>query len=321
MQSTENGKTGSPWLFFRLSSQWKLSFLISLIIIAISIGFFVWCTSVSDDRGGDSFVGLVFAITSTTFLFLAAVAFSLRRRARKRSVGGLNAALNWHVCFGVIALVMVFLHAGGNYNPRTGTYALYGMIALVISGMIGRVLDRLMPRLIVQEIHKGLTAQGEDRFESTLRTLQSAAMQNSQELSISQPSQSRVPNLVSLGRAGAAEEQSILQNWDMAYISLKDTPRDILQYSDYTFADGRSISTRSSMSSPSVEQQISGLQKIEQARERELFFRYSIRYWRIFHIALALVTVALTLWHIEYALALIMPTVQKFGFSYLLPWP
>lgn len=315
MQSTEKGKTGFPWLFLRLGSQWKLCFLISLIIIAISIGFFVWCTYVSDDRGGDSFVGLVFAITSTTFLFLAAVAFSLRRRARKRSVGGLNAALNWHVCFGVIALIMVFLHAGGNYNPRTGTYALYGMIALVISGIIGRVLDRLMPRLIVQEIHKGLTAQGEDRYESTLRTLQSAAMQNSQELSISQSSQSRVPNLVSLGRAGAANEQDILQNWDMAYISLKGTPQEIMQYSDYAFADGRS------MPSSSVEQQISGLQKIEQARERELFFRYSIRYWRIFHVALALVTVALTLWHIEYALALIMPAVQKFGFSYLLPWP
>jgi hypothetical protein len=37
--------------------------------------------------------------------------------------------------------------------------------------------------------------------------------------------------------------------------------------------------------------------------------------------ALALVTVALTLWHIEYALALIIPAVQKFGVSYLLPWP
>src|SRR5215469_1144647 len=116
MRSTKEGKTSSPWLFFRLSSQWKLSFLISLVIVAISIGFFVWCTYVSDDRGGDSFVGLVFAVTSTAFLFLATVAFSLRRRARKRSVGKLNAVLNWHVCFGIIALVMVFLHAGGNYN-------------------------------------------------------------------------------------------------------------------------------------------------------------------------------------------------------------
>jgi hypothetical protein len=33
------------------------------------------------------------------------------------------------------------------------------------------------------------------------------------------------------------------------------------------------------------------------------------------------VTVGLTLWHIEYALVLVFPAIQKFGFGYLLPWP
>jgi hypothetical protein len=70
MQSPKNDEKGSPWLFFHLSSQWKLSFVVSLVIVAMSIGFFVWCTHVSDDRGGDSFVGLVFAFTSMIFLFL-----------------------------------------------------------------------------------------------------------------------------------------------------------------------------------------------------------------------------------------------------------
>jgi len=321
MQYTKKGKKGSPWLFFHLSSQWKLSFLVSLVIVAMSIGFFVWCTHVSDDRGGDSFVGLVFALTSMIFLFLAAVAFSLQRRARKRSVGELNAALNWHVCFGMIALVMVFLHAGGNYNPRTGTYALYAMVALVISGLVGRALDRLMPRLIAQEVHKVLTAQGEDRIESLSRTLQSASMQKSQELPLPQPLQSRGPDPISLDRAGAPEGQGMLQSWDIAYVSLEDIPEELKPYSDRGIADGRSKSIRSDALSPDIEEQISALEEIEQARERELFFRSVIRYWRIFHIALAVVTVGLTLWHIEYALILIIPALQKFGFNYLLPWP
>lgn len=173
MHYSERDEKGYSWFFFHPSNQWKLSVLVSLVILAFSVGFFVWCTRVSDDMGGDSFAGLVFAIASTIFMFLAAVSFSLRRRAPKRSVGELNAVLNWHVCFGVIALVMVFLHAFGNYNPRTGTYALYAMIALVISGLIGRLLDRMLPRLIAQRARKALTPQGEDCIESAMYRLQS----------------------------------------------------------------------------------------------------------------------------------------------------
>ena len=44
--------------------------------------------------------------------------------------------------------MLLFMHSFGNFNPRSGTFALYGMIALVISGFVGRLLDRLMPRLI-----------------------------------------------------------------------------------------------------------------------------------------------------------------------------
>jgi hypothetical protein len=32
-----------------------------------------------------------------------------------------------------------------------------------------------------------------------------------------------------------------------------------------------------------------------------------IRYWRVFHVFLALITVALTAWHLEYALSLLIP--------------
>jgi hypothetical protein len=321
MQSTEKEGKGYPWLFFHLSGQQKLTLLVSLVIVAISVGFFLWCTDVSDDRGGDSFVGLVFALTSMIFLSLAAVAFSLQRRARKRSVGELNAVLNWHICFGMIALVMVFLHADGNYNPRTGTYALYALVALVISGMVGRTLDRLMPRLIAQEVHKALTAKGEDRIKSISHTLRSVSVQKSQELSLSQPSQSSAPDSGSLGGAETPGEQGMFQSWDIAYVSLEDRPQDLNQFSDCTVAGGRSVPIRSGVFSPDTKEQIGALEEIEQAHERELFFRYSIRYWRIFHRVLAMVTVGLTLWHIEYALALIIPAFQKFGLSYLLPWP
>ena len=45
---------------------------------------------------------------------------------------------------------------------------------------------------------------------------------------------------------------------------------------------------------PGAQEHISELQEVEQAMQRELFYRYVIRYWRKFHILLALLTLALT---------------------------
>lgn len=323
MRYSEEGERGYIWFFFHPNHQWKLCLLVSLVILALSLGFFLWCTHVSDDLGGDSFAGLVFAVGSTVFLFLAAVSFSLQRRAPQRTLGKLNAVLNWHVCFAVIALVMVFLHAFDNLNPRTGTYALYGMIALVISGAIGRVLDRMMPFFIAREVGKALTTRGEDRIESMVEKLQSLAAQE----------QRRHSQLLQSGEIGPAfadkREASIRQDslsgiWDMGYISLEKVPSSEGRHTGQYRLGTRQKSTPVSsgpISSVDIRQPLNTIEEVQQAFEREVFFRSVIRYWRLLHIILAVVTVGLTLWHIEYALSLIIPAVQKFGFSYLFPWP
>ncbi len=333
MQYSEKDERGYPWLFFHPSNQWKLSVLVSLVILAISVGFFMWCIHVSDDRGGDSFAGLVFALASTVFMFLAAVAFSLRRRARKRSVGELNGVLNWHICFAVIALVMVFLHAFGNYNPRTGTYALYSMIALAISGVIGRLLDRMAPRIIADKVHQALTAQGGDRVESISQKLQAIVIHNTeavQGFSTTGGDKAVVTLPVSLPGDPLSNHfpfeyrnQPLHTPWDLAYISLEATPQELSREAgQYRFVpDKRSALTRPGALMPGAPEHIAELQEIERAMQRELFYRYVIRYWRVFHIVLAVVTIGLTLWHIEYALSLVIPALHKFGFNYLLPWP
>ena len=40
---------------------------------------------------------------------------------------------------------------------------------------------------------------------------------------------------------------------------------------------------------------------------REAFYRSVIRSWRVLHIALALLTLGLTIWHLVYALQLLLP--------------
>ncbi len=152
-----SGETGYNWLFFVGGAAWYRRLLVIFLGVAVGVVFYVWYIQHSNDASPDSIAGYTYAIIGTIFLLLAAVLYSLKRRShKKRTVGQLHRSLNWHICFGVLGLVFLFLHSFGNFNPRTGTYALYGMIALALSGMIGRFLDRLVPRLITGEAHKAL---------------------------------------------------------------------------------------------------------------------------------------------------------------------
>jgi hypothetical protein len=323
MQYSERDRDGYTWLFFQPNQQWKVTLLVSSLILAASVGFFLWCTHVSNDMGGDSFGGLIFAVAATVFMLLAAISFSLRRRARKRHVGELNGVLNWHVCFGVLAVLMVFMHSYGNYNPRTGTYALYGMIALAISGLVGRMLDRIMPRLITKQVSKVLTNQGEDRVELLWGELRSDGTKNRSKSRAFPSLWGKIASPLSFSGIVAPKRQDSLQDgWDMAYVSMETPTRNKKSGTNLYRVppDPRSPFASGGVAAP-VQERIEVIEEAEQALEQESVYRYVIRIWRVFHITLAVVTVAVTLWHIEYAFALIIPALQKYGFSYLLPWP
>jgi len=291
--------------------------------VAVGIVFFVWYIQHSNDVSPDSIAGYTYAIIGTLFLLLAAVLYSLKRRShKKRTVGQLHKTLNWHICFGVLGLVFLFLHSFGNFNPRTGTYALYGMIALALSGVIGRFLDRLVPRLITGEVHKALNVMGEDRIETISQTLQAIVVHNTQDLhSFAVVPREKSPDasksLVSLSGPVSSDfsfihkDQALQTPWDLAYISLEATPQELgLEANHYRFIpDKKSELVRPGALMPGAQEHISELQKVEQAMQRELFYRYVIRYWRKFHIVLALLTLALTLWHLLYAGQLLLPVL------------
>ncbi len=300
-----------------------MRFLVIFLGAGVGVVFFVWYIQHSNDVSPDSIAGYTYAIIGTLFLLLAAVLYSLKRRShKKRTVGQLHRSLNWHICFGVLGLVFLFLHSFGNFNPRSGTFALYSMIALALSGMIGRFLDRLVPRLITGEVHKALTVLGDDRIETISQKLQAIVVHNTQDLHSfavvpGEQSQDTPTSLISLSDTLSSnssfipKDQALQTSWDLAYISLEATPQELgLEANHYRFIpDKKSELVRPGALMPGAQEHISELQEVEQAMQRELFYRYVIRYWRKFHILLALLTLALTLWHLIYAGQLLIPVL------------
>src|SRR5579884_1018143 len=171
-----------PWFFFNKSPKRMISLIVTvLVLIGLAI-FYFWYSGTNIDPTPDSVVGYSFAIAGTIFALLAGLRFSLYRRSRGRRVGELNNSLNWHISLAVIAFALLLFHSFGHFNPRSGTFALYGMIALVVTGIIGRALDKMAPRMMTAQVNKALDSRGEDRVESVSRELRSIVAHNEQDI-------------------------------------------------------------------------------------------------------------------------------------------
>lgn len=301
--------TGRPWL-----NTWTVALILTLIFI---LSLFIYARF-SQDLSPDSVAGYTYAIIGSGLMLMATFLYTRARHQRQRQIGHLNKSLNWHICFGVLAIVILFLHSFGNFNPRTGTYALEGMIALVISGFIGRTIDRFAPRQITKEVKKALTESGDDRIEDISRNVQEIVAHNTQNLRTFKPQEAArsylpraaqvvTPDPVSLGGT------VLPSSWDIAYISLKETPQEVSRNSQqYRFVpDKKSELAAPGALIPGYNEQMEELKIVQHALQREQFYRALIRYWRIFHVILVLLTLALTIWHLVYAGQLLIPLLFK----------
>jgi hypothetical protein len=327
--NTRKGEAGYSWLYYASALNGGVRVVTTILVIGLAAGIFVWYSRVGNDASPDSSLGYTYAIIGTVLLLMSATMYTLRRRShRQRVIGGLRAALGWHMCFAYMGLAFLCMHSFGELNPRTGTYALYGMIALVISGMIGRLLDRLVPRLIAGEVHQVLTAQGEDRIETISQKLQAIVGHNKQGIrGFAAPAAKREATVATNGISDNHtnnslvplpqrevtnwRDQTLHTPWDLAYISLESTPQELTrEVGQYRFVpDKKSTLLRPGALIPGTQEHISELEDVQQAMQHELFYRYITRYWRRFHILLALTTVGLLIWHVVYALQLLIPTL------------
>ncbi len=308
--SSQSGEKGYSWLFFSPRWRWIWGFLITILFISLSGGLYFWYRFTTSDISPFGVVGLSYAIIGTLFLLLAMLMYTLRRRLRKRAIGQLNASLNWHVFFAIMGLAAIFIHSFGNFSPISGTFALYGMIALTVSGVVGRFLDRLLPRLIAQNVSKVLTAQGEDRITTVSQRLEAIVVHNTAEeltgfaIGIPEDFGGFPPNNPPHGGT------PLHVSWDLAYISLEPTQQELDRYASHyrLVPDKKSALSRPGAMMPGAQEHMSTLHDMDHAMRREQTYRYLIRYWRIFHVALAFLTIGLVIWHIIFALHIIFPT-------------
>ncbi len=218
-----------------------------------------------------------------SLLALTGIGYTLRKRLWRGRLGLLHTALSWHIVGGLLGLAFILAHSVGNFNPRTGTYALYSLIALVVSGVIGKQLDRVAPRLAARAALKTLTADGEERIDALVSSL-TGKRQKRRE------------------RSGRQTTDASSAPWDIAYYDLGATHDEIPALLNRRHGDSvrAPSSATGALASESSE--------IRQAIGIERLCLRLIRVWRYLHAALSVLTLALILWHLEFAATLLLAT-------------
>jgi hypothetical protein len=273
-----------PWLGWRLTrAQWAAT----LTVLAVGAGLICLYRVYlrSNDVAPDSSAGYSFAVAGTLLLLLTGAGYVLRKRLRRHWPGRLNTMLTWHMAGGLLGLLLIVLHAAGNFNPRTGTYALYGLIGVVVSGIVGRVLDRLCPRLAANAALQAMAASGEEHLARLER--ESGALADGES-----------PHRSAPRRSGAHGTP-----WDLAYYHL-DPEIDEIPALLGQGHRGFSLAAPPAHLDRSVIMRQAAT--FRAALDREQFFLTLIRVWRHLHLLISLVALGLLLWHLAYAASLLL---------------
>ena len=247
------------------------------------------------DVAPDSVPGLIFAVLGTALLLLVAVGYVVRKRLRRGGAARLHTALAWHAAGGILGVLLIFMHAAGNFNARSGTYALVALMAVVLSGMVGRLFDRVCPRLAAAAAARTMFPASGAGPGAPVDIVPLFGA----------PDRSRHASLVAAQQPGVP--------WDLAYYDLDPEVESIpsLLRPSVALPAGQTNSPRvkprggrpphsQSVSRPArpVVASHSGYQG------REAFFIQMVRVWRRLHALLSVVALGLLVWHIVFAATL-----------------
>jgi hypothetical protein len=137
-------------------------------VLVLYIGIYTWYLFASKQQDPDPSVDpfRIFGIVAFSMVLVVA-SYSLRRRFIRVLPGRVRDWLWLHTWFGVGSILIAFLHEGysnilhdydfsldGFTGSAFGMSALYALLFLVLSGIVGRLLDAWLARVIAAEANR-----------------------------------------------------------------------------------------------------------------------------------------------------------------------
>jgi hypothetical protein len=126
-----------PWLIF------------SVVVLVISGAWYWYDVTRGPDSlngpSGGSITGITFGVIGSLFMLFAGL-FTMRKKVRTWRIGRAEFWMRGHLWLGTLALPMIWLHGGFRHGGAVTTALMWITYAIVISGIIGALLQHFLPR-------------------------------------------------------------------------------------------------------------------------------------------------------------------------------
>jgi hypothetical protein len=129
--------------------------IFSVVVLALSGAWYWYDVTRGPDAlngpSGGSATGITFGIIGSLFMLFAGL-FTLRKKVRTWRIGRAEFWMRGHLWLGTLALPMIWLHGGFRHGGTVTTILMWITYAIVISGIIGALLQHFLPRTMTQAV-------------------------------------------------------------------------------------------------------------------------------------------------------------------------
>jgi len=124
----------------------------SLVIAAAGLALYL-VEIYGDSRGarGGSAIGLILGVAGFAFMLYAA-ALGARKRVPTWRLGRAKAWMRGHLWLGILTLPMILFHGGFHFGGRLTGVLMWLLIATVVSGVYGALLQNAIPKRMTTEL-------------------------------------------------------------------------------------------------------------------------------------------------------------------------
>ena len=184
-------KSHVPWLVFSLG-----------LLAGSSLLYYFGAVRTVHGPSGGSKVGILFGVVAIGFLLFAA-ALAPRRKLRTRQLGKATWWMAGHLWLGALTLPLAWFHGGFRHGGPLTTAVMWLLYAVVLSGVLGAVLQHFVPRHLRADARLGVDYS---RFSLALERLAAeadAVFESARGPASGRPSEQRRERNLTVVAAGA----------------------------------------------------------------------------------------------------------------------
>jgi hypothetical protein len=122
-----------------------------LLLGAAAVGYVATARDPLAPVSGGSLAGLVFGGAGMACMVAAAL-LTLRKRLKTWRLGRTSRWMAAHVWLGLLSLPLILCHGGFRFGGSLTTWLMVLLIACWISGVVGLILQQVLPRLMTEQV-------------------------------------------------------------------------------------------------------------------------------------------------------------------------